>query len=119
MDTIAVIPIYNATPVFGAAFDALPLRNYVSGSVQDSNFVHVIWIKVVPQVVSATRLNATTIRVQGRGTASTTYKLQSSATSANGSSFTTSVNVTTGSDGVLTYDDTSAGARKFYRLAIP
>ena len=119
MDTIGALHTIDADGPSSTTFDNLPVVNYSGGTLTNSNLIHVIWIKVVPQVVSVTRLNATTIRVQGRGTASTTYKLQSSATSANGSGFTTSVNVTTGSGGTFTYDDTTAGAKKFYRLVIP
>src|SRR5207245_2083533 len=45
MDTIAAVPIYDAN---GPPFDEIPLRNYVSGPIQDPNLVHVIWIKVIP-----------------------------------------------------------------------
>lgn len=118
MDTIAAVPIYDADGPSAHTFDQLPLRDYVSGPIQDQNLVHVIWIKVVPQIVALTRLNATTIRVQGRGTANTTYKLEMSS-SGNGDTFTTSVNVTTGPQGNFIYDDTNPGTKKFYRTAIP
>jgi cyclophilin family peptidyl-prolyl cis-trans isomerase len=115
MDTIAAVPIYNAG---GPPFDQLPLRNYTSGNIQNSNLVHVIWIKVIPQIVALTYPTANTVHVQGRGVASTTYKLEMS-TSPDASTFSTSVNVTTGTVGNFNYDDTNPGTKKFYRLTIP
>jgi len=115
MDTIAAVPIYNA----GSPFDQLPLMNYTPpNKFTNQNLVNVIWIKVIPQVVAVTRTNATTVRVQGRGQASTTYRLDMSSMPA-ANTFTSSVNVMTAADGTFTYDDPSAGARKYYRLAIP
>ena len=114
MDTIAVVPIYN----FGSPFDQLPLINYQPGdTVNNTKLVNVIWIKWVPQIIALTRINPTTLRVEGRGQPNTTYRLEMSASPV-ASSFTTFVNVTTGSGGSL-YDDTTAGATKFYRLSIP
>jgi cyclophilin family peptidyl-prolyl cis-trans isomerase len=115
VDTIAAVPIYNAG---GPPFDELPLRNYTSGNIQDSNLVHVIWIKVIPQIVALTYPTASTIHVQGRGVASTTYKLEVSS-SPDANTFSTSVNVTTGTGGNFNYDDTNPGSKKFYRLTIP
>jgi cyclophilin family peptidyl-prolyl cis-trans isomerase len=116
MDTIAAVPVY----VFQAPFDQVPLRDpyHYPDQFQDSNLVHVIWIKVMPQIVSLTHPSANTIHVQGRGVASTSYKLQSSS-SPNASSFTNLANVTTGTQGNLNFDDNSPGTRKFYRLTIP
>jgi cyclophilin family peptidyl-prolyl cis-trans isomerase len=114
MDTIATVPIYNA----GTGFESLPLRNYTSGNVQNANLVHVIWIKVVPQISALTHPSANTVHVQGRGTANSTYQLQMSASPA-GNTFTTSVNVTADSTGNISYNDANAGTKKFYRLAIP
>jgi cyclophilin family peptidyl-prolyl cis-trans isomerase len=116
MDTIAAVPVY----VFQAPFDQVPLRDpyHYPDAFMDSNLVHVIWIKVVPQIVALTHPNANTIHVQGRGVASTTYKLQMSS-SPDASTFTTSVNVTTGTAGNFNYDDTSPGMKKFYRVVIP
>lgn len=114
MDAIAAVPIYNA----GSPFDQIPLRNYVSGPIQDQNLVHVAWIKVVPLIAALTHPSANTIHVNGRGVASTTYKLQSSSSPA-GSTFTNLTNVTTGTAGNFNYDDNSAGTRKFYRVIIP
>jgi peptidyl-prolyl cis-trans isomerase A (cyclophilin A) len=118
-DTLAGLPICNNT--FAPPFEAFPLLNYdcvTRPPIQDANVVHLIWIKVVPQIVSLTRTNATTVHVTGRGAVSTTYKLLSSTTGATGS-YTTSVNVTTGTQGNFNYDDTNAGTRKFYRVSIP
>lgn len=116
MDTIAAVPIYN----FGSPFDQLPLIDYHSGdNVNNSKLVNVIWIKVVPQIVALSRLNPTAVRVQGRGAANTTYRLDMSSSSAAGSSFTTSVNVTTSAGGDFTFDDGSASTKKFYRAVIP
>jgi peptidyl-prolyl cis-trans isomerase A (cyclophilin A) len=121
MDTIAAVPRFDATAVYGPSFDALPLQNYDTVNnppLADANLVHVIWIKVVPQIVALTHPSANTIHIQGRGVASTTYKLQSSS-SPNASSFTNLANATTGSQGNFNNDDTSPGTRKFYRLTIP
>jgi cyclophilin family peptidyl-prolyl cis-trans isomerase len=114
MDTIASVPIYNA----GSPFDQLPLRNYIGGSIQDPNLVHVIWIKVIPQILALTHPSATTVHMQGRGTANATYQLQMSVSPA-ANTFATFVPVTADSTGVISYDDTNAGTKKFYRLAIP
>ena len=113
MDMIAAVPIYN----FGSPFDELPLRNYMGGTIQDPNLVHVIWIKVLPQIVAITRPSSNTIRIQGRGAPSTTYKLEMSSSLTSG--FTTSVMVTTGPAGNFSHDDTATGPKKFYRLTIP
>ena len=115
IDTIATVPIYNA----GSPFDSLPLRNYVSGNIQDANLVHVIWIKQIPQVAALTHPNATTVHVQGKGAPSTAYQLQSSAASPASSTFTNLVMVTADASGNLSYDDTSSGTKKFYRFVIP
>jgi cyclophilin family peptidyl-prolyl cis-trans isomerase len=119
MDAIAAVrPIVDADGPNANLFDQLPIVNWGGGPIQDSNLIHVVWIKLVPQIVAVTRTNATTVRVQGRGAASTTYKLQSS-TSPGSSTFTNLTNVTTGTAGNFTYDDTSAGTKKFYRITIP
>jgi cyclophilin family peptidyl-prolyl cis-trans isomerase len=108
MDTIAAVPIYNA----GSPFDQLPLRNYdTHNQIQDPNLVHVIWIKVVPEIVALTPA-ANTVHVQGRGVANTTYKLEM-ALSPVASAFMTSVSVTTSSAGDFNYDDTIPGTKKF------
>jgi cyclophilin family peptidyl-prolyl cis-trans isomerase len=120
MDTIAALPIYDLDGSSGNTFDQVPLIDYHSGdAINNSKLVNVIWIKVVPQIGALSRLNPTTVRVQGRGAANTTYRLDMSSSSAAGSGFTTSVNVTTSAAGDFTFDDTSAGTKKFYRAAIP
>jgi cyclophilin family peptidyl-prolyl cis-trans isomerase len=115
IDAIAAVPVY----VFQSPFDQVPLRDpyHYPDQFQDSNLVHVQWIKVMPQIVALSRTNATTVHLQGRGVASTTYRLLSSS-SPDGSGFTTSTNVTTGTQGNFNFDDTSAGTHKFYRLVI-
>jgi len=119
MDAIAAVrPIIDADGMNAHTFDQLPVVNWIDFPVQDQNLVHVLWVKVVPQIVAVTRVNATTVHIQGRGTASTTYKLYMSS-SPTGSTFSTSVNVTTGTQGNFNYDDTAAGAKKFYRVSIP
>jgi cyclophilin family peptidyl-prolyl cis-trans isomerase len=51
MDAIAAVPIYNA----GAPFDQLPLRNFTSGgTIHNANLIHVIWLKVMPQILAVT-----------------------------------------------------------------
>jgi cyclophilin family peptidyl-prolyl cis-trans isomerase len=114
MDTIAAVPIFNA----GSPFDSLPLRNYTSGAIQNANLVHVIWVKVVPQITAVTHPSANTAHLQITGAASKSYQLQTSATPAS-SGFTTLTTVTTDSTGSVAFNDASAGTAKFYRLAIP
>ncbi|MEY2439688.1 MAG: hypothetical protein QOI34_1073 [Verrucomicrobiota bacterium] len=116
MDAIAAVPIYN----FGSPFDQLPLQNYTPGpgnTFHNSNLIHPIWIKVIPQILAITHPAANTVHLQGQGVANTVYKVQTSLSLAAG--FTTSVNVTADAMGNILYDDTSAGSKKFYRLAIP
>jgi hypothetical protein len=86
--------------------------------VLDANLVHVIWIKLVPQIVAVTHPSANTAHVQGQGAANAAYKLEMSSSPA-GSGFTTSVNVTADANGIIAYDDNASGTRKFYRLTIP
>jgi hypothetical protein len=114
MDAIAAVPIFNAT----APFDSLPLRNYTGGTIQDANLVHVIWVKVVPQITAVTHPSANTVHLQIHGAASKTYQLQTSPSPA-ASGFTTLTTVTTDTNGNVPYNDASAGTAKFYRLAIP
>lgn len=115
MDAIAAVPTYNA----GSPFDSLPLLNYTSGAqVQNANFVHVIWVKVVPQILALTHPSANTIHVQGIGGASKSYQLQTSSSPA-ASGFTSLKVVTADANGSISSDDTSAGTKKFYRLIIP
>src|SRR5438477_7450111 len=58
MDTIASVPIYDK----GSPFDQIPLRNYnPMNQVMDPNLVHVIWIKVVPQIAALTPPSANPI----------------------------------------------------------
>jgi uncharacterized protein (TIGR03437 family) len=56
MDSIANQPVYN----YGAPFDALPLRNYKSGTIQDSNFLLVSSIVQLPWVTPAGFTSAAT-----------------------------------------------------------
>lgn len=118
MDTIAAVPVYNATSALGAPFDQLPLQNFPGGSVHNAYLIHVIWIKVIPQINTLTRTGANTMHIQGSGTAKATYQLQMSSSPAS-TGFTTSVMVIADSSGNISYDDTSAGTAKFYRLVIP
>ena len=118
MDTIAAVQTYNAQALWGGDFQNLPLRNYTSGTVQNANFVHVIWVKVVPQITAVTHPSANTIHLQIHGAASKSYQLQTSASPA-ASGFTTLTTVTTDSTGSIAFSDASAGTAKFYRLAIP
>lgn len=114
MDAIAAVPIYNA----GAPLDQVPLINYTSGNLHNAYLVHAIWIKVIPQIVTLTHPAANTVHVQGKGVANSTYQLQTSS-SPTANTFTTLVTVTADSTGNISYDDTNAGAKKFYRLVIP
>ena len=114
MDTIGAVPIFNV----GTGFENLPLRNYTGGNLQNANFVHIIWIKVVPQITALTRIAANTMHINVHGAASKTYQLQSSASPA-ASGFTNLTTVTTNTNGNVFFNDTSAGTTKFYRLTIP
>lgn len=115
MDAIAAVPIYN----FGTNFTQLPLRNFTLGAaVHNANLVHTIWIKVMPQITTLTHPAVNTVHLQGSGVANITYQLQTSL-SPDANTFTTSVMVTADSTGNISYDDTSADTKKFYRLAIP
>jgi len=114
IDAIAAVPTYNQ----GGDFTTIPLRNYSgSGADVDANFVHVIWVKQIPQINSLTKTSSTTIHVAGKGSASLVYQLQTS--SSPGTGFTTLTSVTADTSGNIAYNDTSAGTAKFYRLAIP
>jgi cyclophilin family peptidyl-prolyl cis-trans isomerase len=114
MGAIAAVPIYNA----GSPFDQLPLRNFTGGTFHNTNLVHAIWIKVIPQIVALTHPTANTVHLQGRGVANATYNLETSLSPA-ANTFTTSVMVTADSTGNISYDDPTAGTMKFYRLTIP
>jgi hypothetical protein len=96
----------------------LPLRNYTSGNIQNANLVHVIWVKVVPQISALTHPSVNTIHVQGIGGANKSYQLQTSSTPA-ASGFTTLSAVTADTNGNIAFNDNSAGTKKFYRLTIP
>jgi cyclophilin family peptidyl-prolyl cis-trans isomerase len=115
MDAIAAVPTYN--PPQG--FTDWPLRNYTAGNpVHNVNVIHVIWLKVVPQILAVTHPSANIVHIQGQGAVNTSYQLQTSSSPV-GSSFTTATTVTADSTGNISYDDTNAGTKKFYRLAIP
>jgi cyclophilin family peptidyl-prolyl cis-trans isomerase len=114
MDTIAAVPIYNK----GSPFDQLPLLNYTSGTIHNSNLVNVIWIKVMPQILAITHPAPNTFHLQGVGVANMTYNVQTS-TSPAANTFTTAGMVTADSMGNISYNDTNAVTAKFYRLAIP
>lgn len=113
MDAIAAVPIYNA----GSPFDQLPLKNYVSGPVQDANFVHIISISVFP-VLEISRPSNGLIRLQVTGKASTNYPVEFSPSLLAGS-FSPLVTLSTNASGIATYDDATSAPRKFYRVAIP
>ena len=120
IDMINALKTINWDGSASNIFDNTPVINYHAGdTVNNSKLVNIIWVKVVPQIVAVTRLNPTTLRVQGRGQPNTGYRLDMSASSPASSTFTTLSTVTTASDGSFTFDDTSAGTKKFYRLAIP
>jgi len=119
IDAIAALRRIDWDGSGGNIFDDVPVINYHAGdTVNNSKLVNIIWIKVVPQIVSVTQLSPTTLRIEGRGQPNTSYRLDMSASPAS-TTFTTLSNVTTTSGGTFTFDDTNAGARKFYRLAIP
>lgn len=60
VDAIAALPRVNA----GSPFDALPVRNYTSGTVQNSNLVIVNSITVVPMYPTAGGSSVITFAVQ-------------------------------------------------------
>ena len=113
MDAVAALPIYNA----GSPFDQLPLRNFVSGPIQDANLVHVISIRVVGKFfLTVSHPSANLIHLQGQGVPGVTYRIESSATPAAGT-FTLLASATADGNGNISYDDTNPGPNKFYRLA--
>lgn len=113
MDAVAALPIYNA----GSPFDQLPLRNFVSGPIQDANLVHVISIRVVGKFfLVVSHPSANLIHLQGQGVPGVTYRIESSATPAAGT-FTLLASATADGNGNISYDDTNPGPNKFYRLA--
>jgi cyclophilin family peptidyl-prolyl cis-trans isomerase len=113
MDAVAAVPIYNA----GSPFDQLPLRNYVSGAIQDANLVHVISVKTVGQFfLGISRPSPNLTHLQGRGVPGVSYRIEASATPA-AATFTLLTTVTADSSGNISYDDTNPGQGKFYRLA--
>jgi cyclophilin family peptidyl-prolyl cis-trans isomerase len=113
MDAIAALPIYNA----GSPFDQLPLRNYVSGNIQDANLVHVISVKIVGNfLLSISRPSPDLTHIQGQGVPGTTYRIESSATPA-AATFTLLATVTADASGNISYDHTNPGQKQFYRLA--
>ena len=81
IDEIAALPIYNA----GSPFDNLPLKNYVSGSIQRSHTVETDSaviptmtfgaISSNPQLVEATVVNSTLLLVPGANFTGTTTVL--------------------------------------------
>lgn len=114
MDAIAAVPTYN----FGSPFDQLPLRNYSSGGVQDSNFVHLISVKVISKFLALTHPSANVIHLQGSGAANVVYRIEAAATPA-ASDFTMLTTLAADSGGNISYDDTNPGTKKFYRLVVP
>ncbi|MDQ6912954.1 MAG: peptidylprolyl isomerase [Verrucomicrobiota bacterium] len=113
MDAIAAVPIYN----FGSPFDQLPLRNY-TGTVQDSNFVHVISLTVFRAMIAVTRPSANAVHLQGLTTPSAAYRLETSTT-PNAAGFTLATMVNADASGNVPYDDPSPGTKKFYRFVLP
>jgi hypothetical protein len=81
--------------------------------------VHVIWVKQIPQISALTHPSANTIHVAGKGAANVAYQLQSSTTTPAAASFANLTMVTADSSGNISYDDNSAGTKKFYRFVIP
>jgi hypothetical protein len=108
------IGVYNATS--GAPVNP----SLVSGV----NFPWAIAVGSVPapaavlQITSITHPASNTIHLSGIGAPNAVNRIESS-TNPNPSSFTTLHSVTTDATGAVAYDDTSAGTKKFYRLAYP
>jgi cyclophilin family peptidyl-prolyl cis-trans isomerase len=113
MDAIAAVPIYNA----GSPFDQLPLRNYTSGPIQDSNLVHVISVKVISKFLTLTYPAANLVHLQGFGAANTAYRIDVASTLPG--SFIPLVTLTSDASGNISYDDMNPDAKKFYRLVTP
>jgi cyclophilin family peptidyl-prolyl cis-trans isomerase len=113
MDAIAAVPIYDAS----APFDQLPLKNYTSGPIQDSNLVHIISVVLIPEL-EISRSAAGSIRLQITGAPSTEYQIEFSP-SLHSDSFSPLVTLTTDSDGVATHDDVTSAPMRFYRVGIP
>ena len=113
MDAIAAIPKYNA----GSPFDQLPLKNYISGSVQNANLVNIISVVVIP-VLEISRPSAGSIRLQITGAPSAEYQVHFSP-SLLANSFSPLVTLTTNGSGIATYDDVTSAPMKFYKVGIP
>ena len=115
MDVIAAVPVFN----WNTTFPQIPLKNFTSGVVQDANLVHVISVKVIPEL-EISRLVTGDVELKVTGAPSTVYQVQSSTTLLAGS-FTPFVTVTTNAAGVVTSSDAVTGAvpQKFYRLVLP
>ena len=96
MDAIAAVPTYNA----GGDFTQWPLRNYTPGNtVHNVNVIHVIWLKVVPQILAVTHPSASIVHVQGQGAANGSYQLQTPRSAPVGTSFVTVQTVTADAGG--------------------
>jgi hypothetical protein len=70
------------------------------------------------KIVSITHPASNTIHLQCLGVPSAVNRIQSSP-DLSPNSFTTLTSVSVGATGTFQYDDTSAGTKKFYRLAYP
>ena len=114
MDAIGALPRVNA----GSPFDQLPVRNFGGGTIQDSNLVHVISIRVISKFLTLSQPSANVIHLQGFVAANTAYTIQSSSSPA-ANSFAPLVTLTSDAAGNISYNDTNPGTKKFYRLANP
>ncbi len=113
MDTIAAVPIYYA----GTLFDHLPLKNYASGPVQDSNLVHIISVVLIPEL-EISRPAPGSVRLQITGAPSTEYQVQFSPSLLE-DSFSPLITLSTNSSGIATHVDVTSAPMKFYRVVIP
>lgn len=77
-----------------------------------------ITVEAVLYKLSATPSAPNTIHLQGKGVPSVVNRVESSPDLSPGS-FSTLASVSADSTGALQFDDSSAGAKKFYRLAYP
>lgn len=114
LDAIGALPTYN----FGSPFDSLPLRNYSSGGVQDSNLIHVISAALYRTSLTLSRPSANQIHLQASGTPGASYRLET-FTAANGANFVLTATLTADPQGNIAYDDNNPGPRKLYRLTLP
>ena len=77
-----------------------------------------VTVDAIPFKLSGTHTATNTVHLKGRGMPNVINRIESSLDPSAGG-FTTLTSVSADSTGAFQYDDTSAGTKKFYRLAYP